>query len=285
MAKESTEKTGQENQDAGSRGHWSEAVDYSAYGDKAESAKKLFSKYDTQEIALKSYVDAQAVLGKPIKLPDSLESLDEVQRAEVDKTFAKLYGIPEKAEDYQLDFAVGLPEGQNVDDNLIGMFKEHAVKNKYSKAQAQAAVGLWNELMTKAITDSTVQFENEAKENLKGLQARWGSQTDNRLTLVNRALMFALGLNPNDEKSLADPKWIDWHDKMILRGVARDPALITILDAGARSMLGEGKILPVAGTEAKTQAESDDHKEVEALKVEYPITWKEMCPLRLRHLI
>jgi len=119
-----------------------------------EAFKSAMSKYGSQEDAVVGGFEAMKAVGKPFKLPESLDKLpDDTVRGEFTSQAHKLLGI-ETAENIEalteLDMKAGQAEGALFDEGLANSFKAFVVEKKINKANAQEMVGFYNQTMAKA---------------------------------------------------------------------------------------------------------------------------------------
>lgn len=121
----------------------------------------------------KSLLNAQQLLGKktigitPLK-PDATDA----EKAEWDKEFRRITGVPEKPEDYQFKFA----EGTQVDEAMLGWFQQSAHKNGLPPAIAQGIAQDWAEHVNGYWAKEFEAQEKAEKENLERITQHFGGE-------------------------------------------------------------------------------------------------------------
>lgn len=221
------------------QGHWSENLQSEEL--KSEEAQKVFKKYDAPEGAHKALLEAQKIIGQPFRLPKDIEKLSDEQRAEIKGFYDRSYGVPTDAEGYDLKFDVGLDENIPVDSELSAMFPQWAKENDFTKAQAQAGIELWNKMVSLSMKKMEETEAARKAETEKIIHAKWGEDKDNKLALIKRALQHELGLKPGDEADV-DPKWVEFHNDIYLKGLQNNAILLSLCAAGAETLEREGKM-------------------------------------------
>jgi hypothetical protein len=154
-------------------------------------------KYKTQEDAVLGGYEAQKATGKPFKLPESLDKLDDKSKEEFNTSLNKLRGVPSKIEDLaDIKFDAGLPEGHPINEGLKQEFSKFVVDRKMSKSDAQAGVEWLNKMsvnLTKQMkaqedADYLAQSEATNKELMK--PERLGSEANVKVATENIKRMF-----------------------------------------------------------------------------------------------
>lgn len=191
----------------GTTEHWSTSYQHDSLAtpEARESFTKTMSKFNTPDDVPISYYELQKTAGKPFKLPESLDKLqDENTRKALTEGVSKLYGvdltaaksltadlISDESAFEGFNFAEGLQEGAAVDENLIGSFKQFAVENKIPKSVAQKMVGFYNQSMQQAKEAFADQQLEKAKATNAELVKRLGGEDKVKVEseLVKRAFM------------------------------------------------------------------------------------------------
>ena len=127
--------------------HWTDNLEHQELV--TQEAKQTYSKYNSQEDALVGGLNAMRQVGKPYKLPDSLDKLpDDATRAEFTGRIGKLMGVNEESM-ADVNFAAGLPDAKMVNENLKAAFIKRAVEKGYPKAMAEDVILFSNEFSVK----------------------------------------------------------------------------------------------------------------------------------------
>lgn len=153
-----------------------------------------FKGKDVSEV-VKSYISAQRMLGTSIRIPGpdasieakteflkKLESVPGVTRlpdpndAEATKSFLSKIGRPETADGYRLS----IPDGTQVDPNLVNEFKKQAHEMGLSNKQADALVQ-WNIQLD---NQRRQVFEAQTSKAIEHMKQEWGNEYENRHAAV-----------------------------------------------------------------------------------------------------
>ncbi|MCK9482791.1 MAG: hypothetical protein WC372_10990 [Candidatus Neomarinimicrobiota bacterium] len=138
-----------------------------------ESFTKAMSKYETKEAAIVGGFNAIQAVGKPFKLPESLDKLpDDKTRQEFQLGVSKLLGAVEKPEDLKdIDWLKGSTlENDTPQEDLVKKISEIAVAKKWPKSTVQDLVEFWNGLQASErnkIAESQKQQDAELQEKAK----------------------------------------------------------------------------------------------------------------------
>ena len=191
-------------------GHWLNDKPGEIY---TPEVQKALLKYKTEDEAILGGFNAQKSMGKPYKLPESLDKLDEKSREEFNGSLAKLRGVPSDIKELEdLDMAVGLPEGQEPDQNLAAQFKQFVLDSKtLSKADAQAGIKWLNTSAAEAQKRYLAQQEAEYLKQSEATNAelerpeRLGSADNVAKTseLIKRMFMNLKGMTPEKHEAIA----------------------------------------------------------------------------------
>lgn len=141
--------------------HWLGTIDNEKF---TPDVQKALLKYETQEDAILGGYEAQKTTGKPFKLPESLDKLDDKSKEEFMSNLNKLRGVPSKIEDLKdINFVAGLPEGQVADEGLKAAFSQFVVEKKLSKADAQAGIEWFNTMTVNHRKQQDVAYAAQVK--------------------------------------------------------------------------------------------------------------------------
>lgn len=138
------------------------------------------AKFKTADEVAKAYVNLESAYGK--KIEDHLKpDADPAVAARIRTAM----GVPEASNGYE---DVKVPEGYQVDPNIVGGFKEAAFKAGMSKAQANAMQEWFIGTHLEANT-SLVAQQAEAREKAMGeLDKKWGAAKTRNLALVHQVV-------------------------------------------------------------------------------------------------
>ncbi len=129
--------------------HWTDDVKHQEL--QTPEAKAVLSKYNSNDDALVGGLNAIKQVGRPFKLPDSLDNLpDDATRADFTGKIGKLMGAVENDEAMvDVNFADGLPDAKTVDAKLVTAFKAFAIENKLPKSLVAAIAKFNNQYAVK----------------------------------------------------------------------------------------------------------------------------------------
>jgi len=232
--------------------HWTEEFEHeSITDDNRESFIKAMSKYDSEEAAIIGGFNAMKEIGKPYKLPESLDKLpDDDTRANFRSQANKLLGI-ELADSVEsladIDFKAGIPEGseRQVDDNIANMLKKTAVEKKWPKSVIKDIIELYNGPLTKYVTEAqsarlATQKKDAADKTNEALIAHFGSaeKVKEQSELLRRAIQNNAGLSAEEYEKVGDLM----ADSMLTKDPVMAKAMLTLLSPlSAESTSENGK--------------------------------------------
>ncbi len=184
--------------------------------DELKSAKSLQSINSVEDL-VKSYVNAQSVIGKKVEdmTPEQLAAYS-----------AKL-GRPETPDGYQLE----LPE--NADENLVGWFKNTAHELGLPAEQTGKLFSAYNNMVAEQTKALEIQQQSRMIDELKTLKQEFGPEFDKRTEFANRAL-----------EEFGGKELIDVINQS---GLGNNPALVKAF-AKAGMMLSEGNFVEGASS-------------------------------------
>ena len=237
--------------------NWTVNVEHPKLADPVtkEAFVKAYSKYETQEDGLLGGLEAIKAVGKPFKLPESIDKLpsDEIKTDFINQV-GKLMGVVGKVEDLaDLNLTVGMAEGSKADETLANRFKNFVVDNKIPKSIGQKLIEFHNTLTAQArqkIEDDFKKAADTANEQLMKLYGAEGLKQNTEL--VRRMFQNDLGLSSEEFEGEAVKGLID-------SGMTRNPVLCKALINAAKKLSKEGTTEgggePPSGGEKKSQYE------------------------------
>ncbi len=130
--------------------HWTDDVKHQDL--QTPEAKTYLGKYNSRDDALVAGFEANIKIGRPFKLPDSLDKLpDDATRADFTGRIGKLMGAVENDESMtDVNFADGLPDAKMLNADLVTAFKAFAIENKLPKSVVAAVAKFNNEYAVKS---------------------------------------------------------------------------------------------------------------------------------------
>lgn len=131
--------------------------------------KEIKSPADLAKILL----NQEKLLGKKtIGLTELKPDATDEEKAEHDREFRRIMGVPEKPEGYEFQF----PEGTQVDEDLVGWFKQTAHKHAVHPGAAQGMAADWAERVNNYWANEFKNMEQAEKENLERITAHFGGE-------------------------------------------------------------------------------------------------------------
>ncbi len=159
----------------GQETHWGATLPEDLRGD------PFVTKYKTVEEAIRGGINANKMIGNSVRFPDANATPE--QKAEFDSRVRKHYGIPDKAEGYE----ISLPDipGVKFDEGALGNFKQLFLKHGISPAAAQELVVAHGEFTAQQRQATLQSFAT----GLQDLKKEWGEATfQRRVNLANAAI-------------------------------------------------------------------------------------------------
>jgi len=218
--------------------HWTDEFEHESLGtlESQEAFKTAMGKYDSKEAALIGGFNAMKEVGKPFKIPESLDKLPDDEARNSFRTQAnKVLGI-EHAESVEaladIDFKAGMAEGGVVDDNIAGMLKKTAVEKKWPKSVVKDIIELYNGALTKYAIEAqsaraAVQAKDAAEKTNKALVAHYGNadKVKELSELLRRAIQNNAGLTTEEFEEVGDTM----ASSMLTKNFTMAKTMITLL--------------------------------------------------------
>jgi len=197
----------------GEQKHWTESKETFT-----PEMKTAFAKYGSEDDAFKGAFEAQKSIGKPYKLPESIDKLpDDKTRGEFMAGIGKLTGAVQTPEDLKdFNFKVGMPEGVEPDAEIMAGMSKFIVDKHVPKALAQEYVEYSNkmgvEIMTRMKQAEQADFLAKAKASDDAMIADPTIGSAEKLTIedenVRRMFQNDLELTAEEYEAIA-PELVD----------------------------------------------------------------------------
>ena len=219
-------------------GHWLKGETHE--GLVTPEAQSALVKYNSREEAILGGLNAQKSLGKPFRLPESLDKLpDDKARGEFQDGVLKLMGAVDKPEALKdINWTAGMPDGSKADEGLQTAFAAFAVENKIPKGIAQKGVEFWNKMVAQLrtaneTTQQTAKTENQTKVNEALVNALGSAEkVAEKTELIKRMFKNNLGLTAEEYDQAAED--------LVVSGFTGNLTLCKALMAAADKLAGEG---------------------------------------------
>lgn len=216
------------------------------------------SKYNTPEDAYKALVEAQKLIGKKevavdgIKVPG--EDATDEERAEFTAKMREINGVPEKAEDYDLDITrtEGWPVDEDgnslipIDENMMEGFTGIAHEIGLSKEQAAKLLDWYGPVNVAQLNDFQKSAKEAQKNELDKLRHEHGDKTPK---IIDAARSAALAIGG---EALLNDLGAAGNKASVMEAFAKIAPLVT--ESGLKSDMHEGTAL----TKAELQAMQRD---------------------------
>jgi hypothetical protein len=215
-------------------------------------AKIALAKYPSSDEALIGGLNAMKAVGKPFRLPKSLESLpDDTVRQDFTSQVGRLMGAIESEEDIaDVNFAEGLADARNVNPELVTAFKKFAVDNKLPKSLISKLVGFNNQFATQILNQQAqVRTETATKTN-ETLKVLYGGDEGVKAhtEMVKRLFKDHAGLTAEEYEQSAQG--------LITSGITQDAVLCKALFNLAKDIVPEAQTEGVEQTKKTEETES-----------------------------
>ena len=191
---------------------WVESIEHERLGDEDRA---ILDKFETPEDAHVGYVELQKAAGKPFKLPDSLDKLDENASKEFKEKVSSLIGhdfdVISEENINEINFADGLADARSVSEDLKKAFSQFAVENKMPRSLVQKLVTMNNkfgqEMANKMAQDRKTQKEQKLAEVKNTLAPLFGGEDGLKENneAVRRMYQNHSGLTAEEYEKIADP--------------------------------------------------------------------------------
>ena len=242
--------------------HWSTGFQHEslAVPEARESFTKTMSKFKTQEDAIVAYPQLEKMNGKPYRLPESIDKLDEKTRGEFTTNARKLLniedGIASLDDLADVNLADGLPEGFPVNEGFANAFKQFAAENKLPKSLVAKLAGFNNQALAGELQKMEAAKTEQAKATNEALVKHFGGEdkVKERSELVKRFYKNNAGLTPEEYEQVGDE---------IAGIIARNPILARVHLEKIADLAGEGSTLTGGGGNPVV---NDYQKQQDALK-------------------
>ena len=258
----------------GTDGNWANDFQHDslAVPETKEAFVKTMSKYGSQEEAIVGGFNAMKEIGKPFRLPESLDKLpDDKSRQEFQAHIGKILGVVESEDSIPKDFnwADGLEDGSQTDENMVAAFKNFAVDNKLNVNQVQGGVKFWNGIMRQAKESMQQTAAAEMKATNEAMLKEYNGSDEALkadIELMRRTFKNNAGLTGEEYEAIADDLMgPDENGKV--GALLRKPTLTKALLKLLAPLSKEGS---TEGGEGGTRPASKPTTEVEKLKARDP---------------
>ena len=148
--------------------------------DEIKADKNLQGITDINQLA-EQFSNAQKLIGKKTinKIPGQDATEEERQ------SFFRELGVPDNPEKYELN-TESVPEGAELDENLLNNFKDTAHKLNMTPDQAQGLMDWFHQQTGQSLQDAQQQNEQQKQEAMQALKQEWGRDFDKNLQVANR---------------------------------------------------------------------------------------------------
>ena len=236
--------------------HWTDDFEGLRSDENFADIKQSLTKYDDAdnpvEAALKGAHEAQKLLGDPSRMPESFEALDDEQKAALMTKVAKMHGVPDSADGYELT-RPDLPEGMPYDEAAEQSAKAYAVENKVRPAVLQGFYDIYNKMMVDRYAAQEKAKTEAADKAVTSLKTDWGGEanTKENMELVHRLLMTYGGNKDEEQEALV--KCVDE------TGLGNMVPLVKALHRIAEQLVMEGRTLTSSQTGASKSGGTLDY--------------------------
>jgi hypothetical protein len=184
--------------------HWTEEFQHEKLATPEAKAEfvKICSAYKTPEDAILGGVEHKKMVGK--KLENVIQRPDKDAKPEdmagFRKSLLKELGSVEKEEDFKVNFAEGLAEGEKPDDATSAMYRKFAVANDVPLELAQKHVSLWNAIKKAERDSARTQDAEKMKSCNETLVKHFKTQeeVDRQSELFRQAIKNHIGLTKEE---------------------------------------------------------------------------------------
>lgn len=161
-----------------------------------ESMVTIAKEYDSKDAALIGGLNAKKAVGKPFKLPESLEKLpDDKVRADFTAKVGKLLGkdisgVKDAEELGDVNFADGLSDARMLNEDLVKEVKEWAVKTNAPKSQVKEVAQMINKFIMGFVNTEAKTKAEKSTEVTNALNGLYGGDDGVKIQQENVHRMF-----------------------------------------------------------------------------------------------
>lgn len=196
------------------------------------------AKFTSAEALARSYINAERAIGADkIPLPRDANDAEAFERA-----YAAL-GRPENADGYTFTPPAQLPDGVQVDEGLLELFRASAHKSGLNQAQFEGVAGMFLEHLTQGTAAAATANANALRESEGLLRREFGERYDTNLRISREAV-----------RKFGGDELVGFLDQS---GLGNHPALIKAFAKVGSSVVGEEALLGGARDAALTPANLD----------------------------
>lgn len=153
------------------------------YAGEDEKKKNILSRYTSPEAAFDALISAKQKISEGgLKTPFPAEGTDEDRAA-----WRKENGLPEKPEEYSLEFESGLVIGEE-DKPFVDEFLKHAHETNQTPDQVKANLEWYYDNQAKQAEEREQQDSQIAQETINKLHAEWGKNYTNNINRIHGLL-------------------------------------------------------------------------------------------------
>ncbi len=217
---------------------------------KTTDAMAALDKYNSAEDALVGGLNAMKQIGKPFKLPESLDKLpDDATRQSFTNQINKILGAVEKEEDLaDVDFAEGLADARSQKEGLVEAIKKFSIgKPKSIIKEIVKFINSNNQEIINNKKNDEIKLAQEVKGNLSTLYGG-DKAVDDNYENVRRLFQNHMGLS-EDEYNQAGKDFIE---KVLMKNTVITKGLMNL----AKEIVKEGTTEP-PGSQPSSQPQDN----------------------------
>jgi hypothetical protein len=189
-------------------------------------------------------------------MPESFEKLTDEQKADVLVKVAKMQGVPDTVDGYELT-RPKLPEGMNYDEEGEKLIKDLALSHNFPQAVTQNLYNLYNSLMLKRHEANIKAAQEAAEKAVNQLEVDWGGtpKAKENFELNKRLLMHFGGDTDEEQQAMIDcldmTHLVDTKDGKARISLGNMVPLLKALNKMAVRLVKEG--VTIKGTVAESE--------------------------------
>lgn len=189
--------------------HWTDTFEHESLKtlDDQQSFKKAMGKYGSEKEAVVGGYNAIKEVGKPYKLPESLDKLpSDESRTEFKTRATKLLGAIEKPEDLaDINWTKGLPVDAEIDEKLVERVSKFAASQHFTRDQVQEMAFLNNTIFQEIRDTELAELKQIVDSTRSTLKNYFGEPAfAENVELMKRAFANNAKLTAEEYKSIAE---------------------------------------------------------------------------------
>lgn len=229
------------------------------FTDKYPSLKgnATLTRYKTEEESHTAHLEARKTISSPYRLPKSMDSLTDEQKAAFNGSMAELRGIPKTAADYVVNAPEDVPDAIKFKEEHQNAAKEICKKYNIPQVALQELSDLQYNMVKGSYEAKQKANETAADECVSGLKELWAGEYGENIILVERYIRSLVNPKWASVEDAKDEKWQNFRTTIYNSQVGNNPIIMQAILPSAQKAIAEGKVLPGITKKREKPASTD----------------------------